>query len=248
MLKDKEVVSDPQRQYEIARQIHAQQHGGINKTTATIALKYHWVRIKETVSMVIKNCPECKEAPKTPLNSSDALSSRKEKTQLNSRDRTFTLTPTNGFETPPDQLINNNQFEKDSQFTTAHPQMIHAPVDTMDYTDLPLDPQIMDDLQQHLPAFQHPDSVDPYGQNTLNEPHGLPHDFDGTQIHNHDQHNEYKVMVDEDEVMASQAAAALREQSFHLVDTSQLNNDPHLHHEILSAAFAGRDDGTQFDH
>ncbi|KAL8934057.1 MAG: hypothetical protein Q9211_005430 [Gyalolechia sp. 1 TL-2023] len=42
MLKDKEVVADPQRQYEIARQVHASQHGGINKTTATIAEKYHW--------------------------------------------------------------------------------------------------------------------------------------------------------------------------------------------------------------
>ena len=62
MLKDKEVVSDPQRQYEIARQVHASQHGGINKTTATIAEKYHWVRIKETVSLVIKNCPDCKES------------------------------------------------------------------------------------------------------------------------------------------------------------------------------------------
>ncbi|KAI4251537.1 MAG: hypothetical protein LQ352_004791 [Teloschistes flavicans] len=62
MLKDKEVVSDPQRQYEIARQVHAAQHGGINKTTATIAEKYHWVRIKETVSLVIKNCPDCKES------------------------------------------------------------------------------------------------------------------------------------------------------------------------------------------
>jgi hypothetical protein len=62
MLKDKEVVADPQRQYEIARQVHAGQHGGINKTTAAIAEHYHWVRIKETVSLAIKNCPECKDA------------------------------------------------------------------------------------------------------------------------------------------------------------------------------------------
>ncbi|SLM36320.1 acetyltransferase [Lasallia pustulata] len=50
MLKDKEVVADPQRQYEIARVVHMQQHGGINKTTATIAEQFHWVRIKETVA------------------------------------------------------------------------------------------------------------------------------------------------------------------------------------------------------
>lgn len=61
MLKDKEVVSDPHRQYDIARQEHAKTHGGINKTTASIAEKYHWVRIKETVSAAIRNCTECKE-------------------------------------------------------------------------------------------------------------------------------------------------------------------------------------------
>lgn len=65
MLKDKEVISDPQKQYELARQIHMQHHGGINKTTASIAEKYHWVRIKETVSQVIRNCPECKDTMKT---------------------------------------------------------------------------------------------------------------------------------------------------------------------------------------
>jgi hypothetical protein len=67
MLKDKEVISDSQLQYEIARTVHAQSHGGINKTTANIAEKYHWVRIKETVSQVIRNCPDCKEHPKVPV-------------------------------------------------------------------------------------------------------------------------------------------------------------------------------------
>lgn len=62
MLKGKEVVSDPHKQYEITKLIHAQSsHGGINKTTAGIAEKYHWVRIKETVSAVIRNCTECKD-------------------------------------------------------------------------------------------------------------------------------------------------------------------------------------------
>ncbi|KAK4225438.1 acetyltransferase [Podospora fimiseda] len=64
MLKDKEVISDPQRQYEIARGVHNQAHAGINKTTATIAERYHWSRIKETVSDVIRNCSECKELGK----------------------------------------------------------------------------------------------------------------------------------------------------------------------------------------
>lgn len=64
MLKDKEVVADAQRQYEIARRVHAYQHAGINKSTAIITEKYHWVRIKETVSLVIKNCLWCKDPSK----------------------------------------------------------------------------------------------------------------------------------------------------------------------------------------
>ena len=64
MLKDKEVISDPQQQYDIAKQTHLITHGGINKTTAVIATKFHWVRIKETVSHVIKDCVECKVSPK----------------------------------------------------------------------------------------------------------------------------------------------------------------------------------------
>lgn len=72
MLKGKEVVGDPKRQYEIAREVHLQQdnggkgHSGINKTTATISEKYHWERIKATVSVVIKNCSECKASIKAP--------------------------------------------------------------------------------------------------------------------------------------------------------------------------------------
>ncbi|KAJ5973766.1 Acyl-CoA N-acyltransferase [Penicillium waksmanii] len=66
MLKDKEVVSDPQQQYEIAQEVHLKQHAGINKTTAAIAIKYHWVRIKETVNRVIRDCPQCKETLKLP--------------------------------------------------------------------------------------------------------------------------------------------------------------------------------------
>ena len=55
---------DEPEKYEIAREIHHKHHGGINKTTAAIAELYHWVRIKETVSQVIRNCPECSEMNK----------------------------------------------------------------------------------------------------------------------------------------------------------------------------------------
>ncbi|KAI1385471.1 uncharacterized protein F4822DRAFT_413116 [Hypoxylon trugodes] len=67
MLKDKEVISDPIRQMDISRRLHEiGSHAGINKTTATIAEKYHWSRIKETVSDVIRTCDQCKEATKPP--------------------------------------------------------------------------------------------------------------------------------------------------------------------------------------
>lgn len=68
MLKGKEVISDPAQQMDIARRIHETGgHSGINKTTAVIADRHHWSRIKETVSDVIRLCPECKETAKASL-------------------------------------------------------------------------------------------------------------------------------------------------------------------------------------
>ena len=68
MLKGKEVISDPGQQMGIARRIHETGgHSGINKTTAVIAERHHWSRIKETVSDVIRLCSECKETAKASL-------------------------------------------------------------------------------------------------------------------------------------------------------------------------------------
>ncbi|GAO19876.1 uncharacterized protein UV8b_01387 [Ustilaginoidea virens] len=89
MFKDKEVISDPARQYEIARNVHACTHGGINKTTATIAEKYHWSRIKETVSDVIRACVDCKELGKTTPTSGGG------------RKTVSASTPTNASSAPP---------------------------------------------------------------------------------------------------------------------------------------------------
>ncbi|OBT81078.1 hypothetical protein VE02_10269, partial [Pseudogymnoascus sp. 03VT05] len=61
MLKGREVVAEVERQWGIAREVHERGHGGINRTTTTIAESFHWVRIKETVSDVIRNCKECKD-------------------------------------------------------------------------------------------------------------------------------------------------------------------------------------------
>ncbi|KAI0968395.1 hypothetical protein F4678DRAFT_199052 [Xylaria arbuscula] len=67
MLKDKEVISDPVRQMAVARRTHEEGgHAGINKTTSVIAEKYHWSRIKETVSDVIRTCDQCKDVGKSP--------------------------------------------------------------------------------------------------------------------------------------------------------------------------------------
>lgn len=75
MLKGREVISDPDAQYEIARSTHNEHsHGGINKTTSIIAERYHWTRIKETVSMVIKHCPECKDGGKPSASKVDSVS------------------------------------------------------------------------------------------------------------------------------------------------------------------------------
>ena len=78
MLKGKEVISDPHKQYEIARNMHAASHGGINKTTASIAEKYHWVRIKETVSAAIRNCTECKDTAPKPSEPASTTKSRRQ--------------------------------------------------------------------------------------------------------------------------------------------------------------------------
>ena len=167
MLKDKEVVSDPHRQYEIARQEHSHQHSGINKTTATIAEKYHWVRIKETVSLVIKNCPECKENNKVPIFLPDVPI---QKIKIDDRNAAERLRQ---FSQPPPQpphpemqafglpasldAFHNVQSQEqmaNSQLQNAHVQMHHS---GHDYGDMPVDPQLMDNMVSHPdPGYQSP--------------------------------------------------------------------------------------------
>ena len=160
MLKDKEVVSDPQRQYEIARTVHASQHGGINKTTATIAEKFHWVRIKETVSLVIKNCPDCKEstakAPTVrPMSDGNGVAYGQPRRATNGNGQN--VDPNSMIE----RLVNFDQMEPSNSITNRSPPKpsplprhtteprIHA---LHDYNDIPLDPQIMG----HQPPHHHP--------------------------------------------------------------------------------------------
>lgn len=141
-LKGKEVIADPQRQYEIARDIHHKSHGGINKTTAAIAEGFHWVRIKETVSQVIRNCPECSEMNK----GLSAMRQNQNSNQNNSQNQRYndnqqsppaTSTPP-AYPPPPDSaedqlhLENQNaQRFQDSEF------------------NMPVDPALMEDIK-HL--------------------------------------------------------------------------------------------------
>lgn len=67
MLKDREVVSEPERQIQIATEVHKQSHAGINKSTSIITESYHWTRIKETVAAAIRNCVECREVARPPI-------------------------------------------------------------------------------------------------------------------------------------------------------------------------------------
>ncbi|KAL8870210.1 MAG: hypothetical protein Q9174_003694, partial [Haloplaca sp. 1 TL-2023] len=164
MLKDKEVVSDPQRQYGIARQVHAGQHGGINKTTATIAEKYHWVRIKETVSLVIKNCPDCKDSmrPASTLRSfADNQTHRRDngnnhtQNPQDQNDLIERLVDFSDLQTPSStdpmhhSLPSMQSHHHHHQSDMAQLPDLHLPTSPSPFENLPVDPQIMHAHQSH---------------------------------------------------------------------------------------------------
>lgn len=172
MLKDKEVVSDPQRQYEIARHVHALQHGGINKTTATIAEQYHWVRIKETVSLVIKNCPDCKESirPVPSMRSfGDAPSNGATPQSRSRRDNGNGSNQAQEQSSMIERLVDFTDVQQGPSMTgqshgglsmQPQPEMNamaslhhHLPPSPSPYDSLPLDPQIMHSPSP--PSHQH---------------------------------------------------------------------------------------------
>ena len=206
MLKDKEVVSDPQRQYEIARHIHAHQHGGINKTTATIAEKYHWVRIKETVSLVIKNCPDCKEtavkAPTVRPTGGNGIEYPGQNLASQLRRAAAPDAPSSMM----DQLIHfdtepsPHSIQPQSTVNSRNPpQMISqqqqnlAPIASMrpleDYSGIPLDPQIMQGHPGHPHDFaEGMRQVAEYNQPARNTDGHFDADMDvdSTQLGQHD--------------------------------------------------------------
>jgi hypothetical protein len=179
-LKGKEVIADPQKQYEIARDLHHKSHGGINKTTAAIAELYHWIRIKETVSQVIRNCPECSEMNK-------GLSAMRQNQNQNQNQARYSqttngqspLTPTPPVEIythlgptpPPPQDSPGNQL----QLETAQQQSSFSTYSQHNGYDMPVDPALMEGIQANtsladlppspfLAAGQGPDSIPPMGE------------------------------------------------------------------------------------
>ncbi|OAX81025.1 hypothetical protein ACJ72_04635 [Emergomyces africanus] len=263
MLKDKEVVSDPQQQYEIARQIHLQQHGGINKTTATIALKYHWVRIKETVSMVIKNCPQCKETPKVPpVNSSPNSNS-------NSVSHSIAHSISNSISNSISQSTSNSNSEtclprrekSSTKRTTAKGTPLAPPTHKLctlpskshdivrRYSTRPTNngrhpatpPTIPGPSPSPYPHHHHHhhSAVDPYGANSLHDPHSLQHEFDhAAAMQHHDHSTDYQASDN----IASQAADVLHQQTIRLVNSGRMASESELHQELLNAAFGSPDD------
>lgn len=108
--------------------------GGINKTTASIAEKYHWVRIKETVSAAIRNCSECKEpSPKAQ--------------QTYPKER----------RTPGNEQSGSQRGQRGSQDQVVagadapQNQVPMAPMQYPSHYDMPVDPQIMQNL--HHPSW-----------------------------------------------------------------------------------------------
>jgi H2C2 zinc finger len=159
MLKKKEVISDPQTQFDIAKQAHLQAHGGINKTTAAISTKYHWIRIKETVSQVIKNCPKCKDTNK-PLNLRADVVRRgaPRKKAPPDTEKRESSNEQDGLVDPFDRITQHVGSIEDELLRDEHMQDNAAHMD--DYEDMAIDPQIMQQIQAQLVSEYQSDQND----------------------------------------------------------------------------------------
>ncbi|EXJ94755.1 hypothetical protein A1O1_03153 [Capronia coronata CBS 617.96] len=214
-LKDKEVISDPQAQYEIAKQIHDQAHGGINKTTAIIATKYHWIRIKETVSHVIKNCPECKDVNKPPMIRAENRPGRS-KTIDEAPPSLQEITqppPVPEVQPAPEENLATNDIS-DHDFAVIQQPMDLAGEHLTDpnshlhaYDEMAIDPQIMEQIQAManeydqnahayvqagMPTFADPSHL---------QPHHDPHDFNPQPPDHQFMNDTNQAMLGHDHVM-----------------------------------------------
>ncbi|EXJ60170.1 acetyltransferase [Cladophialophora yegresii CBS 114405] len=208
-LKDKEVISDSNAQYEIAKRIHLQSHAGINKTTAIIATKYHWIRIKETVSHVIKNCPECKDVNKPPILRSENRPGRSKTIDEAPPNLPQVQAPAPAPPPPPPpdlQRLPQDARDLPASHMSEHDfAAIQQPMDLSSdhdhlvadhdphldpYDEMAIDPQIMEQIQAQLAGAYDPNghAYDPTGLSSFaNTPHLPPHhepnDFDRPPEH-----------------------------------------------------------------
>ena len=146
MLKDKEVISDPTVQYEIAKTTHEQGlHGGINKTTATIAEKYHWVRIKETVSAVIRNCGDCTEPGKVPGLRPEGIGAGGIRPEVSTVGRT--VEGVGAGETGSTAEAGSSETQHQSDPFAASESIRAKTATPADMDDMPLDPQLVEGIR-----------------------------------------------------------------------------------------------------
>lgn len=179
MLKKKEVISDPQTQFDIAKQAHLQAHGGINKTTAAISTKYHWIRIKETVSQVIKSCPKCKDTNKPPIIGADVVRRggprpKKKAPELENHEvvdeHDNLLDPFNEISQPVDNMENqllSSHTDDSMEDNDAHMN---------GYDDMAIDPQIMQHIQAQLASEYQSDQNDYATFDTVTNDHFITDD------------------------------------------------------------------------
>ena len=199
MLKDKEVVSDPQQQYDIALEIHLKQHAGINKTTAAIAVKFHWVRIKETVNRVIRDCPQCKETLKAPpipgLKDEDhSPSADMTDDPMDQQSSKETSDVPQAMDEAPDETANHQNFLNPPVSATV-PGTVHP---MASFNPMPLDPQIM-----HLQQLRRYQQQQQQQQQTTMAgafapgPHNMSMTNFEDAMRYHTANNAYQMMVDD---------------------------------------------------
>ena len=193
MLKDKEVISDPQVQYRIAKNIHIQSHAGINKTTAGIATKYHWTRIKDTVSHVIKNCPDCQDSNKTSLIRGDHAKETHAEIfdpSVPSHDQSSTEEQLAQMTLDPSHL-NGYTHATHMIGTSVDDQLQHGGAPMADYDAMAIDPQIIEQIQAQL-ASEYPEHHDAFATTDLSgfDEHQHLHHHHDHDLSLGDQHND----------------------------------------------------------
>jgi hypothetical protein len=217
-----------------------QTHAGINKTTAVIATKYHWVRIKETVGQVIKNCPECKDAAKAPPAHRDPGEKSKKEDARSSILGSGNLAGDSRFTTSHGHALNDHAFGKRDIFAGQSQQTMHNSLAQLgDYGGMSIDPQIMAQLTSQLdPPFQHPGHT--YTQA------GLPDFGRSSQIHHDSDRDAYHTAADDHYMAEADGSAVDHDEPMDLLAASQLTNDGQISQHLLQGTFIDSEAGSHF--